>query len=56
MYEPKLYKACTTMFAESYDYTARFREFQKQFIAKEKEQKKANKYYSLLGDSDDNLH
>lgn len=51
-YEPKLHKACTTMFAESYEYTARFREFQKKFIAEEKEQKKASKFYSLLGDDE----
>lgn len=55
-YEPKLYKACTNMFTDSYEYTARFREFQKQFIAEEKEQKKASKFYNLLGDSDEDLH
>lgn len=27
--EPKLYKACTTMFAESYEYTRKYREFVK---------------------------
>lgn len=34
-YEPKLYKACMNIFGESYEYTRKYREFQK--IMKEKE-------------------
>lgn len=39
-YEPKLYKACTSIFGESYEYTRKYREFQKMMKEKEKQNKK----------------
>lgn len=38
-YEPKLYKACTNIFGESYEYTRKYREFVKEMKTKEKESK-----------------
>lgn len=35
-YEPKLYKACLNIFGESYEYTRKYREFQKMMKEKEK--------------------
>lgn len=39
LYEPKLYKACTTIFAESYEYTRQYREF-----VKKKKKEEGEKY------------
>lgn len=38
-YEPKLYKACINIFGESYEYTRKFKEFQKIMKEKEKNEK-----------------
>lgn len=38
-YEPKLYKACMNIFGESYEYTRKYREFQKMMKEKERDNK-----------------
>lgn len=38
-YEPKLYKACMNVFGESYEYTRKYREFQKMMKEKERDNK-----------------
>lgn len=48
VYEPKLYKFCNNMFRESYDYTRRFREFQKL----KRYENKADKEQFSMFDSD----
>lgn len=38
-YEPKLYKACMNIFGESYEYTRKYKEFQKMMKEKERDNK-----------------
>ena len=38
-YEPKLYKAAMAVFGKSYEYTRKYREFQKAMTRQEKENK-----------------
>ena len=35
-YEPQLYKACTSIFGKSYEYTKQYREFRRRMTVKEK--------------------
>ena len=42
IYEPNLYKACSKIFKDSYEYTKKYREFCKKMKAKEKSLKKQN--------------
>ena len=45
-YEPKLYKAATNIFGDSYEYTRKYREFVAEMKQKEKEEKKLKKQNS----------
>ena len=47
LYEPKLYKAVSTVFKDSYEYTRKYREFQKEMKLQEKMKKKEDSQVAI---------